>query len=297
MNHHMQNHKHIPTKPATPFETRLTQALNKRAAPLHFTPEMRSNLMQRISKYRQPLFSSWLVFALICLILISSTSLFYIFLHHTQSIPLKPSVTYAIDKFISAPDELAQGGQLVSLDPTGQHLVYQPANQPGVMYMTDLADPIKSNTLVMRYAHDVAWAPDGSALVTTVSPEGSQTPLLALVPQGKYMYPLGQKAEACSWLPTSNQRITYTTHSANQTNLWSTTPTEHTQNVVASMNTPLDVLHMAWSFNGEQLAMVVSIPSSINNAPAQQALYLMNAQTQALQELVPPASVALGAVA
>lgn len=298
MNHSTGDHPRLPKRcvPSTTYlETHLAQALDERASHIHFTSQMRQRVLDRIAQHHQHATSPWLIIALACLLLlvVGSSTLFYTHYHgsHAPASSI-PTIIYAVQTLIATPPELAQGGQIISLDPTGQHLIYQPANQPGVMYMADIADPIESNLLVMRYAHDVTWAPDGSALATTVSPAGAQVPLLALVPLGKYMSPLGEKAEAACWLPTSPQEITYTTHSSQQTHLWSTTPQGHSATIVATMDTPLTVLHLAWSLDGQQLALVVALPTT-STAPSSQAIYLMNARTHALQTLIAPDNVSL----
>lgn len=158
-----------------------------------------------------------------------------------------------MSKTYTTPSELALGGQLVSLDPTGQHIVYGISNKAGVMYTTNLADPLQSNLLAMRYALDAAWAPDGSALVTTIYPQSVVTPLLALVPTGQFMHTLGKEALAASWLPTSHRTITYITQVNGQATLWEIGSDGKNAHAIGTMSLSLLAQHLSWSPDGRAL--------------------------------------------
>ncbi len=278
------------------FDARLTHALHTQAERIHFTPQLRNNILQRlpprhasVPRRRLALASALaaaflLVFSLVATLLQIG----------------QPAVQhFTLAQTIATPAELANGGQLLSLDPTEHHLVYQPLNQPGVMYVADISNPVASNVLAMRYAHDVDWSPDGSQLVTTVSPEGASQPLLALVRVGQYMNPLGKNAEAASWSPISAQQIIYATQIGDQLKLWQTTPSGHAAQALQTVQVALSVQRMLWSQDGQKLALIATqenAPSaSLQSLPAQ-AIYVMDARTHTLSEVVPPGNFTIDTV-
>jgi WD40 repeat protein len=259
------------------LEARIAHTLQNQAAHIQFTGELRTHIMQnlpvrRIAHRRRFLAPA---FALAAIILIVFSTRTYLLLHQ------QPSLHYTLQQVIAVPPELAQGGQLLSLDPTGQHLVYQPAHQSGVMYTANVSNPLSSNILAMRYAHTVGWSPDGTELITTVLPEGATNPLLALVRIGEYMKPLGPDAEAASWSPTSTQQILYTTQSQGHTLLWATTPDGQASQHVTTMNVTLPVQQMVWSHDGQKLALLMT-----NKNEAGDTLSVMDARTHILNTIV-----------
>jgi dipeptidyl aminopeptidase/acylaminoacyl peptidase len=278
------------------FDARLTHVLHTQAERIHFTPQLRNTIIQRLSPRRKAVPRRRLALAsTLAAVFLLIFSLITALLHLGQAAVQQ----FALTQTIAAPAELAHGGQLLSLDPTEHHLVYQPMNQPGVMYVADISNPVASNFLAMRYAHDVDWSPDGSQLVTTVSPEGASQPLLALVRVGQYMNPLGKDAEAASWSPTSPQQIIYATQIGDQLRLWQTTPSGHTAQALQTVQVALSVQHMLWSQDGQKLALIATqenaSSASLQSLPAQ-AIYIMDARTNTLSEVVQPGNFTIGTV-
>ncbi|MDQ2888670.1 MAG: hypothetical protein M3Y39_21625 [Chloroflexota bacterium] len=280
----------------TMFEAHVRQVLRTQAERIHFTPQLRNRILQNLPPRRTAVPRRRLVLA-------SALAAAFLLVFSLVATLLQlgqPAVQhFALTQTIAAPAELAYGGQLLSLDPTEHHLVYQPLNQPGVMYVADISNPVASNLLAMRYAHDVDWSPDGSQLVTTVSPTGTTQPLLALVRVGQYMIPLGKDAEAASWSPTSPQQIIYATQSGDQLRLWQTTPSGHAAQALQTVQVALSVQRMLWSQDGQKLALIATqenAPSaSLQSLPAQ-AIYVMDARTNTLSEVVQPGNFTIGTV-
>lgn len=215
--------------------------------------------------------------------------------HRTQA----ATVSFVIGRSYNTPAELAHGGQLLSFDPTGQHLVYTPINQPGVMYTSDLDNAIATNLLAMRYARDIAWSPDGTNLVTTINPIGTLEPLLALVPTGKYMHLLGHEAVASGWSPLASQGITYITQTRGLAELWQTNVNGNPAKLLATMPLSSTVQHLAWSSDGRTLALVVTLGKTISRASLQEparAIYVMDSRTNSLHELIAPGSFTIGKI-
>ena len=273
------------------LEARISHVLQTQAAHVHFTTELRNRIMLSLPSRHTPgqhHFLAPIIVLAAILLIVFSLSTYLLFKQQT-------SVHYTLKQVIAVPAGLAYGGQLLSLDPTGQHLVYQPANQPGVMYTANVTHPLTSNVLAMRYAHDVEWSPDGTKLVTTESPKGTTPPFLALVHVGHYMKPLGPSAQAASWSPTSEEQILYMTQSHNHAQLWTTTPTGQAAQQVATMNIPLPVQRMRWSYDGQKLALLVTT-RNIAQAQTGNGLYLMDARTHALSTIVKAGTLAISMV-
>jgi len=276
------------------IEARISKVLHDRASRVQFTPTQRAEVMQRLSTRRQfslrnrliPAFS--LAAALLLILSVATYILITQAIH--QPAPIASTI-FVTNKTYSTPSELALGGQLVALDPSGQHIVYGVANQAGVMYTTALADPIKYNQLAMRYALDAAWAPDGSALVTTIYPQSVVTPLLALVPTGQYMHTLGKEALAASWLPTSTQTITYITQVGDQTTLWEIGSNGKNAHAIGTMSLPAFIQHLNWSSDGRYLALLATdgsaSPHILLQSPST-AIYIFDKQTASIKKLVLP---------
>ncbi len=281
----------------TALEERITRSLHEQAMHVHFTPQLRAGIMHRLSPRQRTrpslLFAAASATALVLVVALAFTS--YLLLHAPAP---QQSVNYTLASVTPVPAQLANGGHLISLDPTGQHLVYQPAGQPGVMYTTDVAEPVARNLLAMRYARDAAWAPDGSALVATVAPEGTFAPLLALVPNGKYMHLLGHDALAAAWSSSNKELITYVMQINGSTQLWGTTPTGQPAQHIATMGVSLLVQHLSWSPRGQQLALVVSVGTLAESALQQpgRAIYVMDAKTNSLRQLVSPGNFTIGTI-
>lgn len=278
--------------------SQLTQLFDEEARQVEFTPELRRRILANLPpRRRQPFYSTRLFIGSLATaaVLVLALTIGLLNLPHTSA----PTPSYTVASTLSAPATLANGGHLLSLDPTGQYLVYQPANQPGVLYTANISDPLNSEAKVMEDAVDAAWAPDGSALVATIVPAGGTQPLLALAPTGKYMHTLGPTASAASWLPTAKQQITYVTPTAQQTKLWTITPDASTSHNLATMDISLPVQHLAWSPDGQELALVVTTPATSAaealNQPAR-GIYLMNAQNSAIEEIIKPGNFHIGAV-
>ena len=276
------------------IEARISHVLHDRASRVYFTPAHRAEVMQRISSPKQFSLQSKLIpaFSLAAALLLILSVATYIVITQAihQPAPIASTI-FVVNKTYNTPSELSVGGQLVSLDPTGQHIVYGVANQAGVMYTTTLVDPVKYNQLAMRYALDAAWAPDGSALVTTIYPQSVVTPLLALVPTGQYMHTLGKEALAASWLPTSPQTITYITQVGDQATLWVIGSDGKNAHAIGTMSLPALVQHLNWSSDGRYLAILATVGSASPHILLQNpsnTIYIFDKQTSSLKKLILP---------
>ncbi len=282
----------------TLLEERLTKDLSDLAEQIHFTPAMRARVLYAVSQQRRHTSANkrrlWAPIVAIAVVLLLAIVLAPPLLHVFQ--PAGQVVAYKLSTQRAVPAELANGGQLLSVDPTEHYLVYQPSNQPGVLYTADVANPQGSNLLAMRYARDMAWAPDGSALVATVVPEGTKTPLLALVPHGEYMHLIGPAALAVSWSPNGQKLITYASQADGRTQLWSIHPDGSEQKLLATVNIADPVQHLIWSPDGQHLAIVVDNFSSTQASSQQRAIFLVDMQSQNLQEIVKAGSFTIGNV-
>ena len=281
------------------IEARISHVLHDRASRLYFTPAHRAEVMQRISSPRQFSLQSKLIpaFSLAAALLLILSVATYILITQAihQPAPIASTI-FVVNKTYNTPSELSLGGQLVALDPSGQHIVYGVANQAGVMYTTDLVDPIKYNQLAMRYALDATWAPDGSALVTTIYPQSVVTPLLALVPTGQFMHTLGKEALAASWLPTSTQTITYITQVGSQATLWEIGTDGKNAHAIGAMSLPALVQHLNWSSDGRYLAILATdgstSPHVLLQSPSK-AIYIFDKQTASIKKLILPAGASV----
>lgn len=306
--HDEEQHDYTPHPKATEtdalLEAHITRILHEQAEKVHFSPALRQHILERLparrpaSTRRSLVLAATLVAA--CVLLLACVASIMIALQPPHPPGVATVTTYVVEKTFNTPKELATEGQPMLVDPTGQHLVYGLAKQPGVMYTTDLANPVAHNLLAMQNARDIAWANDGSALVTTIAPSGTTIPLLALVPVGKYMHLPGKEALAASWLPTSTQHITYITQSADNTLLWDITPDGKANTLTGTMHIPLLVQRLSWSPNGQQLAILATNA----HAPSQQALqqptraiYLLDARSHSVQEIIPVGDFSLGTLA
>ena len=281
--------------------TRIAHVLHKQASHVQFTPGQRARVMQRIAtRPKHAFFSAPALVFVVSLVVILSFAV-YLFSSATSHPPITATTHYTVSTSLSTPDMLAHGGKLVSLDPTQHHLVYQVAHEQGVMYTADVRNPVATNLLAMRYARDVAWAPDGSALVTTIYPAGVTEPLLALIHTGQYMDTLGHPALAASWSPTSTQEIVYVTQENGATQLWSTTPSQgKTSSLIATLPITSLVQRLVWSPDGRELAFITTTgqtPSPQLLSQAGNAIYIMNMDTHTVHALPLSAHSALGNVA
>lgn len=284
------------------LEQHIAHVLHEQAQHVHFTPTLRNRILQQLPLQHQSFARRRLkpILTIAAVLLLIFSFAFYkfspLFSPHPQTVSV---IAYNAGPTLTTPSELANAGQLVSLDPTGQQIVYIPQGQPGVMYTTNLHNPIADNVLAMREARDVAWSPDGSALVTTIYPANTYEPLLALVPSGKYMYLLGHDALAASWLPTSTHEITYVVQNKGQTQLWSLWPQNHIVRQLATIAISSLIQRLYWSPNGHFLVLQASTstkpsPQTLNGAG--QILYLMNMQTNSVKQIVTPGNFTLGNV-
>lgn len=169
-----------------------------------------------------------------------------------------------------------------------------------MMYTTDLADPIAQNKLAMRYARDVSWAPDGSALITTIYPANETVPLLALVHTGHYMQLLGTTALAASWHPSASNEITSITETGTQVTLWNSTPDGKSVQAFKTFTLPLVAQRLSWSPDGRFLAIL----ATPGNSPSAQliqgpshAIYLFDTEQNSVRTLVMPGSFSIGSLA
>lgn len=297
-----QSHIHRQTTDADMLlETQIAHVLHKQASHVQFTPGQRARVMHRIATRPKHVFLSTpaLVFVVSLVVILSFAV--YLFSSATSHPPVTATTHYAVSTSLSTPDALAHGGKLVSLDPTQHHLVYQPAQEQGVMYTADVSNPAGSNLLAMRYARDVAWAPDGSALVTTIYPAGVTEPLLALIHTGYYMDTLGHAALAASWSPTSAQEIVYVTQENGITKLWDTTPNKgQTPVLIATLPISSLVQRLVWSPNGRELAFITTTgqtPSPQLLSQPGNAIYIMDMDTHNVHELPLSAHASLGNMA
>lgn len=281
------------------IEARISRVLHDRASRVQFTPAHHAEVMQRLSTRRQFSLQNRLipVFSVAAsMLLILSVATYFLVTHAIHQPAPLVSTIFVIDKIYNTPSELALGGQLVSLDPTGQHIVYGVAHQAGIMYTTNLIDPLKYNQLAMRYALDVTWAPDGSALVTTIYPQSVVTPLLALVPTGQFMHTLGKEALAASWLPTSAQTITYITQVGEQATLWEIGTDGKNAHAIGTMSLPALTQHLNWSSDGRYLAILATdgnaSPHVLLQSPSK-AIYIFDKQTASIKKLILPAGASV----
>ena len=284
----------------TLLESRITRLLHEKASGVHFTPAARAQVMARISSRsaRKRLPAPALAFvAAATLALVLFALLVQSFTH-----PLVTGTTlsYTLSASLQTPAQLAHGGHLVSLAPTGQHIVYQAASGNGTMYTADVQNPDASNTLAMRDARDAAWSPDGSALVATIEPKNTTQPFLALIRTGSYMTPLGHTALAASWSPTNSEQIVY----ANQTNgaiqLFSTIPAQNQPaHLLTTLHLSATVQRLVWSPDGHTLLLVTTQGASgtAQQAHPTDALYALNVQTFTVKELVTPGNSTIGTIA
>ncbi len=290
--HHKQE---LDTK--TMLETRIAHVLQEQAALVHFTPAQREQVMRRIAaRPKQTFFStSMLVVATALVIVLAFGAVLLQSFRSSGTIQPTASVQYTVNASLATPDELAHGGQLVSLDPTGHHLAYRITGDPGIIYTANLSNPTASNLLAMRYARDVGWSPDGSALVTTIFPPGVTKPLLALVHTGQYMDTLGHVALAASWSPTSDEEILYVTQENGIAKLWRTSPVKNSPSqLVTTFPLSSFVQRMMWSRDGHTLALITSQHQTLDAAGS--AIVLLDMQTYAVRNLSLPTNATLGTV-
>ena len=278
---------------------RISSFLQEQAEHVQFTPRQREQFLRQIPSHGKKKPRVFLAAACACATLLVLVLTFHMYLSPPPQPGIQHQIQYTALKEMNVSAELAKGGQLISVDPTEQRVIYQAANQSGVFYMMSMNDPIGSNTLVMRYAQDMAWSSDGSALVATVAPEGSLSPLLALVPSGQYMHLLGHNALAATWSPQDKQEITYTIQDHGQIQLWGTDIHGQANRLLATMPVSLPVKHMFWSPDGQYLALAVTATETTThvllNQPVQ-AIYVVGMQTHSIQTFTTPANSHIGKV-
>ena len=302
--HHLplRDHYNQELDAETMLETRIAHVLQEQAALVQFTPAQRERVMRRIAtRPKQTLFSAPFFIVAAALVVVLSFGAYLLqSLSSSRSGQPIATVHYSANTLLDTPRELADGGQPVSLDPTGQHLAYRSASEPGVIYTANLSNPTESNFLAMRYARDVVWSPDGSAVVTTIAPPGVAEPLLALVHTGHYMDTLGHAALAASWSPTSNQEIVYITEENGVAKLWSTAPIkDSTPQLLTTFPLLSLVQRLVWSEDGHTLALVTTdkyiTPTQALTASSD-TIVLVDMQTWNVHTLPLPANAALGKV-
>ena len=300
----LSTHHRSPLLRRGELEQHVARVLDERAGQVRFSSELRDQIIQKLPARRRVHTSRRRLvaaFSLACaLVLIAGLIIATARLLQPTPGASMPTLTFSNEKVLPTPTQLARGGQSLSLDPTGQHLVYGIATQAGVMYTTNLTAPVANNRLAMEDARDVSWAPDGSALVTTIYPSISTGPLLALVPGGQYMHLLNKQALAASWLPTSRDIITYITQTQGQATLWQIAPDGQNARVLATFPLALLTQHVSWSPDGRYLAILTAAnaaPSAANIQGASRALFLFDIRNGSLSERVAPGDFTLASLA
>ena len=312
--HNSEDHQHQQNKQAkldkrdsdttmnTLLESRIARVLHEQAEQIHFTPATRAQIMTHIGsrpRWRRSFrsFRSFMpgfaiAMAAVLVLALVTTS----FLSQSSStLTQLSSVHYGVTATVNTPAPLAHGGHLISLDPTGQYLVYQSEQGVGVMYTASVADPNTSNALAMRYARDATWSPDGSSLVAIIQPDATREPFLALIRTGSFMNPLGHTALAASWSPTTQNQIIYITQDNGVTSLFATMPQQNQQgHLLTLLNIDTPVQHLVWSPDGHTLALLAGGTTA---HPQAQVLYELNMQTYKLTSLVSPGNFTLSAIA
>ena len=284
------------------LEGHIARLLQEQASHIQFTATLRNRVMQRLTPHASmqkntrhlPALSVAIVSLVLLISVMSVLSTLPIF--HPSSV--SHAIQFTVDKTYRTPDQLTHNGQLVSLDPTGHTLIYGVATQPGVMYTTNLSNPVSTNILAMKDAREATWLPDGSALVATIDAGGAHNPQLALVPTGKYMYLLGHEALTAGWSPIAKE-ITYVTFEQGLTHIWATSSTGQNAHMIATLPISSLVQHIVWSPNGQQLALLAtaaqqSSPQFLN--ASSRAIYIMNSTTKAVYELVKPGNEILSSL-
>ncbi|GHO84150.1 WD40 repeat domain-containing protein [Dictyobacter formicarum] len=281
------------------LEARISRFLHKEAGKIHFTPALRHHIIRKISS-QHPVRRNYVAVIVIvsaATLILTLSGLIYFMIHSAA----QAGIHYNVSKVIAVAPELANGGLLLSLDPTERHIVYQPVSQSGVLYTADLINPIQSNTLAMRDARDMAWAPDGSALVATVAPANTVHPLLALVSERQYMRLLGHNnALAANWSPDNADEIMFAQQQNRKTQLWSIKTSGAPRTLRISLQEQLLIQHMGWSSDGRYLALVVTQNGGVTKETLDQparAIYVMDFQTHKLTNLVAPGNFTIGRVA
>lgn len=277
----------------TLLESRIANVLHEQASHIHFTSATHRQVMKRITRRSEQrrVFSPAFAFASVALLALMLIAVLVQSLYH-QPVAVTP-VHYALTTTLETPAALAQGGHLASLDPTGQHLVYQSAQGTGVMYTANIQNPDATNVLAMRDALDASWSPDGSSLVATIEPSGTSQPFLALIQTGSYMTPLGHNALAASWSPINPDQIVYVTQTKGVTQVFATTPQKNSPaHLLATLPVATTIQHLVWSPDGQTLALITTA-----NGAASRALYLLNMHTYSVRELLAPGDFTIGTVA
>jgi hypothetical protein len=267
--------------------------LHRRADKIQIDPFFQQRILQNLQpryrrkKTRQRKYIAIALATAACLLILLGVATLPLWLNRQLS-TLQAQI-YVTGPGLQTPALLARGGQIISLDPLEQHLIYTPANQPGVMYTADLSNPIASNHLAMRYARAADWSTDGNSLIATIQPEGSPLPLLALVsPIGGYMHPLAHyTSTAADWLPGSSEKISFVTQETNKADFWETSPTGEQTTLLHSLPLTEVVQQMAWSPDGKLLALLVT------SQPSGEKLLIVNIQTEQISELNPSSNVTL----
>jgi len=285
-------------------EERVTHVLDERARRVQLSPTLHAQIIQNLPRKRGARASRrglLLAYALAGVLVIILGLVFGI-AHMLQSSPGRsaPGLVFQQERTLPTPTQLEQEGAFLSLDPTGQYLVYGIANQEGVMYTTSLAAPLADNRLAMENARDISWAPDGSALVTTIYPSLKDGPQLALVPIGQYMHVLGKQALASAWLPTSRSAITYITQANGQAVLWQITPQGQQAHLLFTFPLPFLVQRLVWSPDARYLAILSAADpsaSAANIQGASRAIFLFDTRDSSLRELVAPGAFTLDSLA
>jgi Tol biopolymer transport system component len=171
-----------------------------------------------------------------------------------SSAPIDQPLPQFTAQHMTTPDLLAQGGHLVSIDPTGHYLLFAPAGPSGVYYTATLGKT--QSTLAMNDADVPSWAPDGSGLITTVDLGNHQRLLAVIAPVGSYMRPVGPQAIIATW--TQPDRVLYAQQDGQTITLWTINPSDaHSATRLASLTGQAGhLVDLAWSPDGARISLV-----------------------------------------
>ena len=109
------------------LDERIAQSMRVATSTIHFTPEMRSATLARIAQPRTSATRKPRLLAAIALlavfIVVAGLTITLVRLLPTAA-PSSATTSFSYEKTFATPNQLAHGGTLVSLDPTGQRIVY-----------------------------------------------------------------------------------------------------------------------------------------------------------------------------
>ncbi len=286
----LNGHSSHKSKANIILEERIIQVLEEQASQIEFSTVLRNKVLQQHQSRKRAPFNlvSVPALGLAAILVLVLCTVGIVQFARTYQTPAQV-IVYTATGETALPQDLAEGGRLVSLDPTEKHILYQPVGAPGKLSTADVQNPVKTHTLAMEYALDANWSPDGSALLATIAPKGVIEPLLALAHTGAYMKLVGPKAQTANWQPREKQTITYVEQGKGIAQLLSIKSDGSESALVTTMNVAYAVQHMNWSSDGSRLALVVtgsreSTPEALGKAG--KGLYIMDVQSGKLVPIV-----------